>query len=96
VGTFGGEVQVIDYVNSKPGLFRILVVPDPDDEPWPKQLRQGSGIKGWIMLNDVPIWYEIWRQLNGFPPSLYNEPLDDVIEKKQKESESNDDVSISG
>ena len=28
VGTFGGEVQVIDYVNSKPGEFRILVVPD--------------------------------------------------------------------
>jgi multidrug resistance efflux pump len=79
VGTFGGVVKVIDYVNSKPGEFRILVVPDESDEPWPRQLRQGSGIKGWIMLNDVPIWYEIWRQLNGFPPRLYDEPLDDVI-----------------
>ena len=91
VGTFGGEVQVIDYVNSKPGEFRILVVPDPADEPWPKQLRQGSGIKGWIMLNDVPIWYEIWRQLNGFPPSLYDEPLEDVIERKQQGRDSNED-----
>jgi multidrug resistance efflux pump len=91
VGTFGGEVQVIDYVNSKPGEFRILVVPDSADEPWPKQLRQGSGIKGWIMLNDVPIWYEIWRQLNGFPPSLYDEPLEDVIHRKQQGRDSNED-----
>lgn len=71
VGTFGGLVKVIDRVESKPGHFRILVTPDPDDEPWPEQIRMGSGIKGWVMLNDVPIWYELWRQLNGFPPSIY-------------------------
>ncbi|MGE0770218.1 MAG: HlyD family secretion protein [Cyclobacteriaceae bacterium] len=87
VGTFGGVVKVIDYVNSKPGQFRILVTPDPNDEPWPKQLRMGSGIKGWVMLNDVPVWYEIWRQLNGFPPSLYHEPLDEVIEAKPENKE---------
>ncbi len=80
VGTFGGIVEVIDFVNSKPGEFRILVTPDPN-EPWPKQLRVGSGIKGWVMLNDVPLWYELWRQLNGFPPSLYEEPLDQILEK---------------
>ncbi|MBX2944673.1 MAG: HlyD family efflux transporter periplasmic adaptor subunit [Cyclobacteriaceae bacterium] len=92
VGTFGGEVKVIDYVNSKPGEFRILVVPDSNDEPWPKQLRVGSGIKGWVMLDDVPVWYEIWRQLNGFPPSLYEAPLDEVLERKQKkDSESYDE-----
>jgi multidrug resistance efflux pump len=84
VGTFGGTVKVIDYVNSKPGEFRLLVVPDDSYEKWPKQLRVGSGIKGWVMLNDVPVWYEIWRQLNGFPPSLYEEPLDEIIEKKGK------------
>ncbi|MCK6616969.1 MAG: HlyD family secretion protein [Cyclobacteriaceae bacterium] len=83
VGTFGGTVKVIDYVNSKPGEFRILVVPDSTDIAWPKQLRLGSGIKGWVMLDDVPVWYEIWRQLNGFPPSLYEEPLDEVLQKKQ-------------
>lgn len=76
VGTFGGEVKVIDYVNSKGGEFRILVTPDPEDEPWPDRLRVGSGTKGWTMLDNVPIWYELWRQLNGFPPSLYEEPLD--------------------
>lgn len=84
VGSFGGLVKVIDYVNSKPGEFRLLVVPDPDDSAWPQQLRVGSGIKGWVMLDDVPVWYEIWRQLNGFPPSLYQEPLDEVIQKKEK------------
>ncbi|MCW5910319.1 MAG: HlyD family efflux transporter periplasmic adaptor subunit [Cyclobacteriaceae bacterium] len=76
VGSFGGRVEVIDFVNSKPGEFRILVVPDKEDEPWPKQIRNGSGTQGWVMLDDVPVWYEIWRQLNGFPPSLYQEPLD--------------------
>ena len=90
VGTFGGEVQVIDYVNTKPGEFRILVTPDKSDEKWPEQLRVGSGIKGWVMLDDVPVWYEIWRQLNGFPPSLYEAPLDEVMQRKdEKKSNSN-------
>jgi len=74
VGTFGGTISVIDYVDSKEGKYRVLVVPDettdPDDEPWPKQLRQGSGIFGWVMLDEVPVWFEIWRQLNGFPPTV--------------------------
>ena len=84
VGTFGGVVKVIDYVNSRPGEFRILVVPDPQDEPWPIQLRVGSGIKGWVMLDNVQVWYEIWRQLNGFPPSLYKAPEPD---EKNKDTE---------
>lgn len=71
VGTFGGVVQVIDRVESQPGMFRILISPDPTDEEWPHQIRMGSGIKGWVMLNDVPIWFELWRQLNGFPPTIY-------------------------
>ena len=66
-GTFGGQVAVIDNIDTE-GHYRILVVPDPGDDPWPKQLRVGSGAYGWIMLNDVPVWYELWRQFNGFPP----------------------------
>ncbi len=85
VGTFGGMVEVIDYVNTKPGEFRILVTPDQKDAAWPKQIRIGSGIKGWVMLDDVSVWYELWRQLNGFPPSLYKEPETDDP-KKAKES----------
>ncbi len=83
VGSFGGHVEVIDFVNPHPGEFRILVVPDPNDEKWPPQLRVGSGTKGWVMLDNVPVWYELWRQLNGFPPSLYKEPED---ARKIKES----------
>lgn len=89
VGTFGGEVSVIDYVSSKPGEFRILIVPDRNEEAWPEQIRVGSGTKGWVMLDDVPVWYELWRQLNGFPPSLYAAPLREVVQPlKNSKSES--------
>ncbi|MBX2900955.1 MAG: HlyD family efflux transporter periplasmic adaptor subunit [Cyclobacteriaceae bacterium] len=88
VGSFGGLVEVIDFVNSKPGEFRILVVPDPNDDPWPRQIRNGSGTQGWVMLDDVPVWYEIWRQLNGFPPSLYEEPLDAQLASPEKPAKS--------
>lgn len=76
VGTFGGEVAVIDAVASPTGRYRLLVRPTQTgkDARWPEQLRVGSGVYGWVMLDDVPIWYEIWRQLNGFPPSLKAEP----------------------
>jgi multidrug resistance efflux pump len=90
VGTFGGTVEVIDYVNTKPGEFRILVIPDLKDTAWPKQIRVGSGIKGWVMLDDVSVWYELWRQLNGFPPSLYAEP---EMEEPNKKKESKDEES---
>ena len=77
VGTFGGKVAVIDAVNSTNGKYRLLIQPAAmaGDQHWPKQLRIGSGVVGWVMLDDVPIWYEIWRQLNGFPPSLEQEPV---------------------
>ncbi|GAA4388306.1 HlyD family secretion protein [Hymenobacter koreensis] len=68
-GTFGGVVAVIDNLDSQ-GRYRILVTPDPADEAWPKPLRVGSGVYGWALLDDVPIWYELWRQLNGFPPNF--------------------------
>lgn len=72
-GTFGGIIQVVDYVSTNEGKYRILVTPDPDDIKWPDQLRIGGGVYGWALLNDVPIWYEIWRQLNGFPPDWLGE-----------------------
>lgn len=93
VGSFGGTVEVIDYVSSQPGEFRMLVIPDKTEEAWPQQLRVGSGTRGWVMLENVPVWYEIWRQLNGFPPSLYKAPLQDALpskgEKKETEAKSN-------
>lgn len=89
VGSFGGTVRVIDYVNTHPGEFRILVTPDTTDTAWPKQLRIGSGTMGWVMLDTVPVWYELWRQLNGFPPSLYEEPKES--KPTQKESKENEE-----
>ncbi len=72
-GTFGGRVAVIDNIDSQ-GQYRILVTPDPDLEAWPAPLRVGSGVYGWALLDDVPIWYELWRQLNGFPPDFVGTP----------------------
>lgn len=70
VGTFGGVVSLVDPTDSGNGRFRLLVEPDPDDIPWPDErwLRQGVRAKGWVLLNEVKLWYELWRQLNGFPP----------------------------
>lgn len=70
VGTFGGTVAVIDRVPGASGDFRVLVTPDTTDERWPRQLRLGSGVLGWAMLDEVRVGFEIWRRLNGFPPSL--------------------------
>lgn len=70
-GTFGGVVHAIDNFAGPDGKYRILVVEDPEDKPWPDKLRIGSGADGIALLNDVPLWYELWRQLNGFPPDYY-------------------------
>ncbi len=70
VGTFGGVVAMVDATDNGKGKFRVLVVPDPDDEPWPdaRFLRQGARANGWILLERVSLGFEVWRQLNGFPP----------------------------
>lgn len=70
-GTFGGKVAIIDNFANDEGMYRMLVVPDPQDTPWPEALRVGSGAQGIALLQDVPLWYEFWRQLNGFPPDYY-------------------------
>ncbi|GAB3199176.1 multidrug resistance efflux pump [Pontibacter aydingkolensis] len=82
-GTFGGKVAVIDNTATN-GKYRMLVVPDPDTEPWPDALRVGSGVYGWAMLNTVPIWYEIWRQLNNFPPDYTNGKYTSATDTKGK------------
>jgi multidrug efflux pump subunit AcrA (membrane-fusion protein) len=74
IGTFGGKVRQVDQASDATGGFRVLIEPDhhvPGDE-WPdsKFLRQGNQVVGWVFLNRVPLGYEIWRRLNGFPPVL--------------------------
>lgn len=70
-GTYGGEVVAIETFISDNGKYRLLLAPDPQDHPWPEELRIGSGANTMALLEDVPIWFELWRQLNGFPPNYY-------------------------
>lgn len=84
-GTFGGKIVAIENFISDNGKYRILIAPDEDDKhKWPKQLSIGSGAQTMALLNEVPIWFEVWRTLNGFPPNYYKttkEKSKDVSEK---------------
>ncbi|MFO0775612.1 MAG: HlyD family efflux transporter periplasmic adaptor subunit [Nitrospiraceae bacterium] len=75
-GTFGGIIKVVDQVDDGKGNFRFWVVPDPEDRPWPDQshVRQGTKTMGWVILNRVPLWYELWRRFNLFPPDFQERP----------------------
>ena len=70
-GTFGGEIVAFENTISENGMFRVLVTPDRDDKPWPRQIKVGSGAKSIVLLKNVSIWYELWRNINGFPPDYY-------------------------
>jgi len=83
-GTFGGKIVAIENFISENGKYRILIAPDEDDKhKWPKQLSIGSGAQTMALLNEVPIWYEVWRTLNGFPPNYYKT----TKEKNKNDSE---------
>lgn len=73
-GTYGGKVFAVDNFTNEAGMFRVLVQPDPEDVTWPTALRLGGGADNMLLLKDVPIWYELWRQINGFPPDYYQTP----------------------
>jgi multidrug resistance efflux pump len=87
VGTFGGTVALVDPTDNGEGQFRILVLPDRADDPWPADrfLRQGVRAQAWVLLNRVSLGYEWWRQLNGFPPVVSpEEPESDIARKRLK------------
>jgi multidrug efflux pump subunit AcrA (membrane-fusion protein) len=73
VGTFGGRVISVDQSAQVDGRFRVLIDEDRSDgEAWPEEryVRFGAAVQAWILLETVPVGYEIWRQLNNFPPEL--------------------------
>lgn len=70
-GTFGGRIVAIENLISTNGKYRVLIAPDKNQGPWPKQLSIGAGAQTIALLDTVPIWFEIWRTLNGFPPNYY-------------------------
>ena len=83
---FRGKVTVIESAINKQGYFRILITEDASYKIWPQNLRYGTGSNGIALLKDVPIYYEIWRKINGFPPDYYQ--VKTVIDNKQKKDES--------
>jgi hypothetical protein len=70
-GTFGGKIVAVDRNISPDGKYKVMISPDPNEEPWPDAIRIGTGVNAIALLNDVRVWYELWRQLNGFPPDFY-------------------------
>lgn len=81
-GTFGGEIVAIENFISENGKYRILIAPDKNEDKWPKQLSIGAGAQTIALLNNVPVWFEIWRTLNGFPPNYYKPTTKTTKEKK--------------
>jgi biotin carboxyl carrier protein len=69
VGTFGGVISYADSFVREDGKSRVLIKPDPNERPWPSSqiLRQGVRSYAWILLNDVSLGFELWRNFNGFP-----------------------------
>jgi multidrug resistance efflux pump len=70
-GTFGGEIVAIENFISDNGKYRILIAPDKAEANWPSKISIGSGAETIALLDTVPIWFEVWRILNGFPPNYY-------------------------
>ncbi|RYX99502.1 HlyD family efflux transporter periplasmic adaptor subunit [bacterium] len=90
IGTFAGKVTLVDSTDNGKGKFRVVVTPQKESD-WPniKYLRQGVRANGWIIINQVPLWYEMWRQFNGFQPVIDNPEEEekkstDVIKRKEK------------
>jgi multidrug resistance efflux pump len=83
-GTFAGKISAIETNRNENGQFRVLIIPDMLVKNWPSNLKIGTGAQGFALLNDVPIWYELWRQLNGFPPDFY------TLEVKGKDIKANE------
>ena len=85
VGSFGGTVAMVDATDDEKEKSRILVVPDEQDDHWPSErfLRQGVQAHGWVLLEEVSRGFEVWRQLNGFPPVV---DIEEPMKKNDKGS----------
>uniref|UniRef100_UPI00404A0A62 HlyD family secretion protein n=1 Tax=Gelidibacter sp. TaxID=2018083 RepID=UPI00404A0A62 len=70
-GTYGAKIVAIENFISPNGKYRVLLAPDESENPWPTAIRAGSGAYTMALLEDVPIWFELWRKINGFPPNFY-------------------------
>ncbi|MEP1489668.1 MAG: biotin/lipoyl-binding protein [Algibacter sp.] len=83
-GTYGAKVVAIERFISDNGKYRVLLSPDETDHEWPEAIRVGSGARTIALLEDVSIWFELWRQINSFPPNYYQPKGDKTASKKDK------------
>lgn len=70
-GIFEGKVAAVETSVSDNGMFRVLVAENKTNKPWPAAIKMGTGASAIALLKDVPIGYELWRKINGFPPEYY-------------------------
>lgn len=91
-GYFDGQVAAIDLNASPNGLFRILVTQSPDRDPWPDEraVRLGAKVRGWVQMNTVPIWFELWRLLNDFPLQFTRPGAEPAMNGEMKAEKGND------
>jgi len=78
INTFKAKVYLVDQASSYQGMFRVILI---EDEAWPSQklLRLGAKARAYISLQKTNVIWEIWRQLNSFPPVV--EPIKDELNK---------------
>jgi membrane fusion protein, adhesin transport system len=81
-GTYEGKVLAMDNFISDNNLYRVLVTPSNESHEWPKQLRVGAGVKTITLLKTVQVGYEMWRQINGFPPDYYKKGKSEQTDEK--------------
>jgi multidrug resistance efflux pump len=81
-GTFSGVVVAVENSVSTNGKFRVLVKEDLEyKKRWPETLKIGTGTQGIALLKNVPVWYELWRNINGFPADFYKAGTEKATKK---------------
>ena len=85
-GTYGGQIVAIDNFVSNNGKYRVLVSHDKNYPAWPNEIRLGAGANTLTLLKEVPVWYELWRQINGFPPDYYKKNTSNLKSTNKNET----------
>lgn len=70
-GTYAGIVSAVESDVSENGKFKVLIREDAAFRKWPGELKMGTSANGIALLKNVPMWYELWRNINSFPPDYY-------------------------
>ncbi len=74
------EGPMVEWIRNVVTFDKVSQAGNPHAWPGEPWLKQGVRAKGWIVLDRVSLGFEIWRQLNGFPPTVQR-PDDDQANK---------------